>query len=296
MKVIFPVAGFGTRFLPATKATPKEMLPVVDKPLIQYAVEEAAAAGATEMIFVTGRNKRAIEDYFDRAYELESELVLKNDTQLLEQLRSTVPAGAKFIFIRQGDPLGLGHAVLCAQPAVGDHPFAVMLADELLHTAAGEPNPTAQLIAAFRATGKSVIGVGHAEGKSIERYGCVDIAHTDANGVMTLQGMVEKPKLADAPSQFGAFGRYVFDAKLFAHLAKTAPGRGGEIQLTDAIAALIADPSAGAVAVNMQAQRYDCGTKIGFLEATVDFALRHPELGNVFAQFLRERATRLPRT
>jgi UTP--glucose-1-phosphate uridylyltransferase len=289
LKVIFPVAGFGTRFLPATKATPKEMLPIVDKPLIQYAVEEAAAAGATEMIFVTGRNKRAIEDYFDRAYELEAELTLKNDAQLLEQLRSTVPPGAKFIFIRQGDPLGLGHAVLCARPAVGDNPFAVILADELLDTPPNEPNPTAQLINAFRASGKSVIGVGHAEGASIERYGCVDIARTDSAGLMTLRGMVEKPKQADAPSSFGAFGRYVFAATLFDHLEQTKPGRGGEIQLTDAIAALIADPTAGAVAVNMQARRYDCGTKLGFLEATVDFALRHPELGVPFAQWLRAR-------
>jgi UTP--glucose-1-phosphate uridylyltransferase len=287
MKVIFPVAGFGTRFLPATKATPKEMLPVADKPLIQYAVEEAIAAGITEMIFVTGRNKRAIEDYFDRAYELEAELIAKNDKVLLEQLRATVPDGVKFIFIRQGDALGLGHAVLCGRPAVGDSPFAVILADELLYTPANKINPTQQLVNAYRVTGQAAIGVGRAEGQSIERYGCVDIARIREDGLIELRGIVEKPKLVDAPSDFGAFGRYVFPASMFDHLQRTKPGRGGEIQLTDAIASLISE--SGAVAVNMSAQRYDCGTKLGFLEATLDFALRHPDLGDDFRALIRSR-------
>jgi UTP--glucose-1-phosphate uridylyltransferase len=293
MKVIFPVAGFGTRFLPATKSTPKEMLPVVDKPLIQYAVEEAAEAGITEMVFVTGRNKRAIEDYFDRAYELEAELAAKNDNDLLEQLRSIIPAGAKFIFIRQGDALGLGHAVLCARPAIGDSPFAVMLADELLYTPPGDANATTQLMDAYRATRQAAIGVGKVHGEDIERYGCISFKEFVDGGLMRLTGMVEKPRATDAPSSFGAFGRYVFPATMFAHLLNTKPGRGGEIQLTDAIASLIA--AEGAVGVDVKATRYDCGTKSGFLEATIDFALRHPELGQQFSKRLREKVASLPR-
>jgi UTP--glucose-1-phosphate uridylyltransferase len=292
MKVIFPVAGFGTRFLPATKSTPKEMLPIVDKPLIQYAVEEAAEAGITEMVFVTGRNKRAIEDYFDRAYELEAELAAKNDSVLLEELRSIVPVGAKFIFIRQGDALGLGHAVLCARPAIGDSPFAVMLADELLYTVPGEANATTQLMDAFRATRQAAIGVGKVAGKEIERYGCIRFDHSLENGLMQLTGMVEKPAASDAPSHFGAFGRYVFPESMFAHLCNTKAGRNGEIQLTDAIASLI--DSEGAVGVDMKATRYDCGTKSGFLDATIDFALRHPELGHHFSQRLRAKIASLP--
>lgn len=287
MKTIFPVAGFGARFLPTTKSTPKEMLPVVDKPLIQYAVEEAAAAGITDMIFITGRNKRSIEDYFDRAYELESELTRREETIQLEQLRAVIPSGVNFIFIRQGDAMGLGHAVLCGRPAVGDAPFSVILVDELLYTEPGSPNATQQLIDAYEKTGRAVIGVGHVLGSSIERYGCVDVLSTNEQGLMTLRGIVEKPKRADAPSQFAAFGRYVFPSVMFDYLTDLKPGRGGEIQLTDGIAALIADH--GAVAVNMDALRYDCGTKIGFLEANLDFALRHPELGVGFKAIVESR-------
>ncbi len=287
MKAIFPVAGFGTRFLPTTKSTPKEMLPIVDKPLIQYAVEEAAVAGITDMIFITGRNKRAIEDYFDRAYELEAELSQKAETTQLEQLRAVIPDGVNFIFVRQGDAMGLGHAVLCGRPAVGDSPFAVILADELLYTVPGTPNASQQLIAAYQHTGQAVVGVGHVLGKAIERYGCVDVLETDAQGIMSLHGIVEKPTHVDAPSQYAAFGRYVFPSVMFDYLAGVKPGRGGEIQLTDAIAALIADH--GAVAVNMDALRYDCGTKMGYLEANLDFALRHPELGAGFKAIVEAR-------
>jgi UTP--glucose-1-phosphate uridylyltransferase len=192
-----------------------------------------------------------------------------------------------FIFIRQGDAMGLGHAVLCGRPAVGDSPFAVILPDELLYTVPGTPNATQQLITAYQQTGQAVVGVGHVLGKSIEQYGCIDVLSTDEHGVMTLHGIVEKPAFANAPSQFAAFGRYVFPPVMFDYLASVKPGRGGEIQLTDGIAALIADD--GAVAVNMDALRYDCGTKIGFLEANLDFALRHPELGAGFKAIVESR-------
>jgi UTP--glucose-1-phosphate uridylyltransferase len=288
MKVVFPVAGFGTRFLPATKSTPKEMLPIVDKPLMQYAVDEAAAAGITEMIFITGRNKRAIEDYFDKAYELETELSAKGQERLLEQVRATVPPGVKFIFIRQGEALGLGHAVLCAQPSVGDSSFAVILADELMHTEPGETTAIGQLVRAHDRYSLACIGVGHAPGAEIERYGAIDFVENTVEGHMKLRGMVEKPKESEAPSHYGAFGRYVLPSRIFDQLAKTTAGRSGEIQLTDAISSLIAIE--GGLGVELRAQRYDCGTKIGFLEATIDFAMRHPELGASFKALMQTRA------
>ena len=294
-KAVFPVAGLGTRFLPATKAMPKEMLTVVDKPLIQYAVEEAAAAGITDMIFVTGRNKRAIEDHFDRAYELENELTRAEKHDLLDELRAAVPSNINCIFLRQGDALGLGHAVLCAQPVVGNEPFAVILADELIRPTATGPGAlgsTAQLCDVYArlcATSGAVIGVNHMAGDSISRYGAIRIAetlaHQDGNA-MRLSGFVEKPKPADAPSQFGAIGRYVLPASIFAHLKDIKRGAGGEIQLTDAIASLM---SAEAVyAVETVGVRYDCGTKLGYLEATVKLGLEHAEFGTEFATFLKQ--------
>ena len=293
-KAVFPVAGLGTRFLPATKAMPKEMLTVVDKPLIQYAVEEAAAAGITDMIFVTGRNKRAIEDHFDRAYELENELTRAEKHDLLDELRAAVPSNINCIFLRQGDALGLGHAVLCAQPVVGNEPFAVILADELIRPTATGPGAlgsTAQLCDVYArlcATSGAVIGVNHMAGDSISRYGAIRIAetlaHQDGNA-MRLSGFVEKPKPAEAPSQFGAIGRYVLPASIFAHLKDIKRGAGGEIQLTDAIASLM---SAEAVyAVETVGVRYDCGTKLGYLEATVKLGLEHAEFGTEFATFLK---------
>ena len=294
-KAVFPVAGLGTRFLPATKAMPKEMLTVVDKPLIQYAVEEAASAGITDMIFVTGRNKRAIEDHFDRAYELENELTRAEKHDLLDELRAAVPSNINCIFLRQGDALGLGHAVLCAQPVVGNEPFAVILADELIRPTATGPGAlgsTAQLCDVYArlcATSGAVIGVNHMAGDSISRYGAIRIAetlaHQDGNA-MRLSGFVEKPKPADAPSQFGAIGRYVLPASIFAHLKDIKRGAGGEIQLTDAIASLM---SAEAVyAVETVGVRYDCGTKLGYLEATVKLGLEHAEFGTEFATFLKQ--------
>ena len=294
-KAVFPVAGLGTRFLPATKAMPKEMLTVVDKPLIQYAVEEAASAGITDMIFVTGRNKRAIEDHFDRAYELENELTRAEKHDLLDELRAAVPSNINCIFLRQGDALGLGHAVLCAQPVVGNEPFAVILADELIRPTATGPGAlgsTAQLCDVYArlcATSGAVIGVNHMAGDSISRYGAIRIAetlaHQDGNA-MRLSGFVEKPKPADAPSQFGAIGRYVLPASIFAHLKDIKRGAGGEIQLTDGIASLM---SAEAVyAVETVGVRYDCGTKLGYLEATVRLGLEHAEFGAEFATFLKQ--------
>ena len=294
-KAVFPVAGLGTRFLPATKAMPKEMLTVVDKPLIQYAVEEAASAGITDMIFVTGRNKRAIEDHFDRAYELENELTRAEKHDLLDELRAAVPSNINCIFLRQGDALGLGHAVLCAQPVVGSEPFAVILADELIRPTATGPGAlgsTAQLCdvhARLCAANGAVIGVNHMPGDSISRYGAIRIAetltHQDGNA-MRLSGFVEKPKPADAPSQFGAIGRYVLPASIFAHLKDIKRGAGGEIQLTDAIASLMsAEP---VYAVETVGVRYDCGTKLGYLEATVKLGLERAEFGAEFAAFLKK--------
>ena len=294
-KAVFPVAGLGTRFLPATKAMPKEMLTVVDKPLIQYAVEEAASAGITDMIFVTGRNKRAIEDHFDRAYELENELTRAEKHDLLDELRAAVPSNINCIFLRQGDALGLGHAVLCAQPVVGNEPFAVILADELIRPTATGPGAlgsTAQLCdvrARLSAINGAVIGVNHMPGDSISRYGAIRIAetltHPDGNA-MRLSGFVEKPKPADAPSQFGAIGRYVLPASIFAHLKDIKRGAGGEIQLTDAIASLMSvEP---VYAVETAGVRYDCGTKLGYLEATVKLGLEHAEFGAEFAAFLKQ--------
>jgi UTP--glucose-1-phosphate uridylyltransferase len=294
-KAVFPVAGLGTRFLPATKAMPKEMLTVVDKPLIQYAVEEAAAAGITDMIFVTGRNKRAIEDHFDRAYELENELERAGKHDLLNELQSSIPSNINCIFLRQGDALGLGHAVLCAQPVVGDEPFAVILADELIRPTAAGPGAlgsTAQLAAVHGrlcTTGGAVIGVNHMPGDSISRYGAIRIAETLAHAdgdAMRLSGFVEKPKPANAPSQFGAIGRYVLPATIFEHLKHIKRGSGGEIQLTDAIASLLADEPV--YAVETVGRRYDCGTKLGYLEATVKLGLERAEFGAEFAAFLKQ--------
>ncbi|MBL8311242.1 MAG: UTP--glucose-1-phosphate uridylyltransferase [Burkholderiales bacterium] len=301
-KAVFPVAGLGTRFLPATKAMPKEMLTVVDKPLIQYAVEEAAAAGITDMIFVTGRNKRAIEDHFDRAYELENELELAGKQALLDELQASIPSNINCIFLRQGDALGLGHAVLCAQPVVGNEPFAVILADELIRPTANGPGAhgaTAQLAAVYArlcaaqversAARGGVIGVNYMPGDAIARYGAIKIAdtipHPDGDA-MRLGGFVEKPKAAEAPSHYGAIGRYVLPAAIFEHLQRIPRGQGGEIQLTDAIATLAA--SEPVYAVETVGRRYDCGTKLGYLEATVKLGLERPEFAADFAAFLKQ--------
>ena len=282
-KAVFPVAGLGSRFLPATKASPKEMLPVVDKPLIQYAVEEAAAAGITDMIFITGRNKRAIEDHFDKAYELETELEQKGKHQLLDAVRGVLPRDVRCIYIRQAEPLGLGHAVLCAQPVVGDEPFAVLLADDLID---GNPPATAHLAEAYAATGASVLGVEEVPRSRTADYGIVSV--NDASlALAEVRGIVEKPPPSEAPSTLAVIGRYVLTARIFELLADAKPGRGGEIQLTDAISRLLAHERV--LATRLPGRRYDCGSKLGYLEAAVELGVRHPEIGATFAAYLRAR-------
>lgn len=281
-KAVFPVAGLGTRFLPATKASPKEMLPIVDKPLIQYAVEEAVAAGITEMIFVTGRNKRAIEDHFDKAYELEAELEAKNKQALLNLVRSIKPANVDCFYVRQPEALGLGHAVLCAQKLVGDEPFAVILADDLLD---GQPPVLKQMVDVFNHYHSSVLGVEEIPIEQSRSYGVVAGNEFEEN-VVKLASIVEKPAPEEAPSNLGVVGRYVLRPRIFDHIRNLKPGAGGEIQLTDAIQSLLRDEQV--LAYRYQGTRYDCGSKLGYLKATVEFALRHNEVKEEFTEYLRQ--------
>jgi len=283
-KAVFPVAGMGTRFLPATKASPKEMMPIVDKPLIQYAVEEAVAAGITDMIFVTGRSKRAIEDHFDMAYELESELEHRGKTELLEFVRNMIPKNINCIYIRQPEALGLGHAVLCAYPAVGDEPFAVILADDLLD---GRPPVMKQMVDVYDTSRCSVIGVQEVAREHTRSYGIVD-SKPIGDGIEQILRIVEKPTPEEAPSTLAVVGRYVLTPRIFHHLAHIGKGSGGEIQLTDGIAALLAEERV--LAYRYRGTRYDCGSKLGYLEATIAFGLRHPEVGKDFAAILKRMA------
>jgi UTP--glucose-1-phosphate uridylyltransferase len=264
-KAVFPVAGLGTRFLPATKAMPKEMLPVVDKPLIQYAVEEAAAAGIEQMIFVTGRNKRAIEDHFDRVPELERQLEITKKRDLLEALMSATPNGVSFVYVRQSEQLGLGHAVLCAEPVVGDEPFAVILADDLIDAS---PGATAQLIETYNRTNASVLAVENVPKEDTSKYGIVATERLNSTEER-VTGMVEKPDPAEAPSTLAVVGRYVLRPEIFAELATTGRGRGGEIQLTDAIARRVDRDEV--VARRFTGKRFDCGSKLGFMAANIAF-------------------------
>lgn len=282
-KAVFPVAGMGTRFLPATKASPKEMLPIVDKPLIQYAVEEAVAAGITDMIFVTGRSKRAIEDHFDRAYELENELEMRGKTQMLEVVRKMLPKGINYVFIRQSAALGLGHAVLCAKPVIGDEPFAVLLADDLLD---GTPPVMKQMTDAYDYYRCSVLGVQDVPRAETKSYGIVD-ARRVAERLEQVNAIVEKPSPENAPSTLGVVGRYILTPRIFHHLQNLQPGSGGEIQLTDGIASLLNEEQV--LAYRYDGVRYDCGSKLGYLKASVEFGLRHPEVGEEFASFLKSR-------
>jgi UTP--glucose-1-phosphate uridylyltransferase len=282
-KAVFPVAGLGSRFLPVTKASPKEMLPIVDKPLIQYAVEEAAAAGITEMVFVTGRNKRAIEDHFDKAYELETELERKGKDVLLDMVRSVLPEGVRCIYIRQAEPLGLGHAVLCAQPIVGYEPFAVILADDLMDS---QPPAMARMAQVFAREGSSLLGVEEVPKDQTQSYGIVTIDRMQED-TARIHSIVEKPKPAAAPSNLGVIGRYVLTPRIFDLLGEVVPGAGGEIQLTDAISALLNHERV--LAVRLPGKRYDCGSKLGYLQASVELGLRHPEIGKDFARYLKER-------
>jgi UTP--glucose-1-phosphate uridylyltransferase len=282
-KAVFPVAGLGSRFLPVTKASPKEMLPVVDKPLIQYAVEEAAAAGITDMIFVTGRNKRAIEDHFDKAYEIEAELEKKNKNGLLTMVRSVLPEGVRCIYIRQAEPLGLGHAVLVAQPVVGDDPFAVILADDLMDS---EPPAMARMAEIFEREQCSLLGVEEVPRDQTQSYGIVTIDPMKED-TARIHSIVEKPKPKDAPSNLAVIGRYVLTNRIFDMLSQVTPGAGGEIQLTDGIYQLLTHERA--LAVRLPGRRFDCGSKLGYLKATVEFGLRHPETGAEFTQYLKSR-------
>jgi len=283
---VFPVAGRGTRFLPATKASPKEMLPVVDKPLIQYAAEEALAAGAEKLVFITGYSKRAIEDHFDTDHDLEQELQAQGKRDLLAAVRSIVPSYASCIYIRQPAPLGLGHAVLCSQPVVNDEPFFVHLADDLIDA---EQPCLAQMARVYEDRQGSILGVEEVERNETDRYGIV-ATRPIAPRLSQVERIVEKPKPADAPSTLAVVGRYILTPAIYQKLESTGRGAGGEIQLTDGIAALLRDETVFAYA--FEGTRYDCGSKLGYLEATVEFGLKHPEFGKPFSEYLSRVAAR----
>ena len=282
-KAVFPVAGLGTRFLPATKANPKEMLPVVDKPLIQYAVEEAIAAGIETLIFITGRNKHCIQDHFDKAYELETELEKKGKFELVEQLKNILPPAVSCVFIRQSQALGLGHAVNCAKPIIGDEPFAVLLADDLVED--GQRGCIKQLIKIFNSHQSSILAVEPVENNQTDQYGIVSIEAQDTR-IGKLQGIVEKPKPEDAPSNLAVIGRYILTPAIFKHLDCLGKGAGGEIQLTDAIAKLLEEETI--LSYQFEGNRYDCGSKLGYLIANIEHGLLHQELKDEFLVYLKK--------
>jgi UTP--glucose-1-phosphate uridylyltransferase len=279
-KAVFPVAGLGTRFLPATKASPKEMLTIVDKPLIQYAVEEAVSAGIKDLIFITGRGKRAIEDHFDKAYELEAELQAHGKNKLLKEVRGLLPEGVSCTYTRQAEALGLGHAVMCARHLVGDEPFAVILADDLIDA---QVPVMKQMVQQHSKTGGSVIAVQTVAREDTGSYGIVS-AEPHGEKLSKMSGIVEKPQPEDAPSTLGVVGRYILSPRIFHFLENLRRGAGGEIQLTDAIGRLLREESV--YAYEFQGQRYDCGSKLGYLQATVNLGLKHPQLAQEFRQFL----------
>src|SRR4051812_44879039 len=279
-KAVFPVAGLGTRFLPATKASPKEMLPVVDKPLIQYAVEEAVAAGITELVFITGRSKRAIEDHFDKAFEVEAELAARGKNAMLALVRDVVPRNVKCIYVRQQQALGLGHAVLCAKPVIGDEPFAVMLADDLIDA---KPAVMKQMVDVYRREQCSLLGVQQISRAESRQYGIIKPGRREGN-LHPVEAIVEKPQPAKAPSRLGVVGRYILSPRIFFYLRKVKPGAGGEIQLTDAISDLLGEERV--LAHQFTGVRYDCGSKLGYLKANVAYGLKHPETSRQFARHL----------
>ncbi len=282
-KAVCPVAGLGTRFLPATKAQPKEMLPIVDKPLIQYAVEEAAAAGITEMIFITGRNKRSIEDHFDKAYELEAELHAKGKTALLEMVQEAAPSGINCVYIRQSEPLGLGHAVLCARQVVGDEPFAILLADDLMRPGGDGVPVMKQMVDLFQRQHASVLAVQEVPREETGSYGICSVMPW-ADRASKITAIVEKPKPDVAPSTLAVVGRYLLTPRIFDHLLQVKPGAGGEIQLTDGLASLIREQPV--LAYTFDGRRFDCGSKLGYLQATVELGVEHGEVGADFRRFL----------
>lgn len=282
-KAVFPVAGMGTRFLPATKVNPKEMLPIVDKPLIQYAAEEAIAAGITELIFITGRTKRSITDHFDKAYELETELEKHGKLEKLEIVRNIIPEGVTCIFIRQAEPLGLGHAVLCAKPVVGDQPFAVILPDDLIDD--GSRGVTKQLVEQYQQENKSVIAVENVPKEDTFKYGIVEASEAKHDALFKISSIVEKPEPEVAPSTLGVVGRYVLSPEIFACLEETPKGAGNEIQLTDAIGMLLSKESV--YAYEFEGTRYDCGSKLGYMQASIQYAMSDEEIGKDFKSYLK---------
>ena len=288
-KAVFPVAGLGTRFLPATKANPKEMLPIVDKPLIQYAAEEAIAAGCDELIFVTSASKRAIEDHFDKNYEMEAELEKRGKKALLKIVREVVPPGVSCVYVRQAEPLGLGHAVLCAKPVVGDEPFAVILADDLIDGT--DKSCLRQMVSVFKYHRSSVLGVEEVPKSETDKYGIVK-AELFGDRISRVNAIVEKPNPKDAPSNLAVVGRYILTPRVFELLETTERGAGGEIQLTDAIARLLLEEQV--IAYQFQGTRYDCGSKLGYLMATVEYALKHKELSEDFRNYLNSRFCEVP--
>jgi UTP--glucose-1-phosphate uridylyltransferase len=282
-KAVFPVAGLGTRFLPATKASAKEMLPIVDKPLIQYAVAEAVSAGAEELVFITGRSKNSIMDHFDKAYELENELEERGKTKLLGLVQEILPPGITCIFIRQAEALGLGHAVLCAWPAVGDEDFFVILADDLID---GKLRPClAQMHRVYQEYGTSVLACEQVPHEEIGSYGVVDVKPVGP-GLGEIKKIVEKPKPEEAPSNLAVVGRYILTPRIFKILQRTQAGSGGEIQLTDAISQMMQEQTV--LAYEFEGKRYDCGSKLGYLKANVEYALKHPEVGEDFRNYLHQ--------
>lgn len=280
-KAVFPVAGMGTRFLPATKANPKEMLPVVDKPLIQYAAEEAVIAGIDTLIFITGRNKRSIEDHFDKAYELENELKANGKDTMLGMVQNVLPEEVKCIYIRQSEPLGLGHAVLCSKPVVGDEPFAVILADDLIYD--GNSGCLSQMVDVFEKENCGVVGVQEVNKEDVKSYGVI-AGEKVQDDLWNVETFVEKPDPEDAPSNVAVVGRYILQPTIFEILENTGKGAGGEIQLTDALAEQAKTEKL--LAYKFKGKRYDCGSKLGYLQATVEYALRHKKIGNEFKEYL----------
>ena len=282
-KAVFPVAGLGTRFLPATKASPKEMLPIVDKPLIQYAVEEAVEAGITQLVFVTSNTKRAIEDHFDKSYELESELEKKGNEEALDLVRNIVPRGVSCVYVRQPEALGLGHAVLCARPAIGNNPFAVILPDDLID--GNGSGVVSQMVQAFDTSGRSQLGVEEVPEADTGKYGIVNTMGDNTGNYSRVEGIVEKPRPGEASSNLAVVGRYILTPLIFDLLETTPRGSGGEIQLTDAISALLEHEDV--FAFRFDGKRYDCGTKLGYLQATVEYGLKHAEIGDDFQAYLK---------
>jgi UTP--glucose-1-phosphate uridylyltransferase len=287
--VVFPVAGRGTRFLPVTKASPKEMLPIVDKPLIQYAVDEALSAGADTLIFITGSSKRAIEDHFDSNPELEAVLQAQGKQDLLDTLRGILPSWASCVYIRQSAPLGLGHAVLCARPVVGNAPFMVHLADDLIDAKIPCLKQMAEVFDKYQG---SVLGVQNVPRQDTDKYGIVTLEKSIAPRVGKMSHIVEKPKPDKAPSTLAVVGRYLLSGAIFEDLAKIGKGAGGEIQLTDGIARLMQREPV--YSFEFEGKRYDCGSKLGYLQATVEYGLKHASLGPEFADYLRNLVSKLP--